>query len=152
MKIKSHGNLYLSFSFISVIVFETSGVFREKGKEMGLNACCQMPNIQPTRSMGKEQKKSIKTIIWLYRSLLDTLLFFKAKIWSAGEERTCRATELSASPCPPASAACAYSHSGVMLIDKVFGILAPVAHSPQPEREFCGNTRVAVSILLLPDV
>lgn len=88
MKIKSHGNLYLSFSFISVIVFETSGVFREKGKEMGLNACCQMPNIQPTRSMGKEQKKSIKTIIWLYRSLLDTLLFFKAKIWSAGEERT----------------------------------------------------------------
>lgn len=57
------------FSFISIIVFKTSGVFREKGKETGLNACCQMANIQPTRSRG-EGTEEVKTIM-SYRSLLD---------------------------------------------------------------------------------
>lgn len=131
------------FSFISIIVFKTSGVFREKGKETGLNACCQMANIQPTRSRG-EGTEEVKTIM-SYRSLLDikpysslkpryrsikiayrtgllpmhhsnTITFF---LWEdlVCRGRTCRAaTDLSASPCPPA---CAYSHPGIMLIDKV---------------------------------
>lgn len=49
-----------------------------------------MANIQPTRSSGGGTE-GVKTVM-SYRSLLDikTLLFFKAKIWSAGEERSCR--------------------------------------------------------------
>jgi len=68
---------------------------------------------------GKEQKRSKQLCPTEAYWVSNLTLLYSQDLVCRG--RTCRAaTNLSASPCPPASAACAYSHSGLrLLIDKV---------------------------------
>lgn len=80
---------------------------------------------------GKEQKRSKQLCPTEAYWVSNLTLLYSQDLVCRG--RTCRAaTDLSASPCPPASAACAYSHSGLRRYayrQSSLGILAPVAHS-----------------------